>query len=67
MQVSTISAIETGTRGTSLRNVGFIAQALSCRTDDLFGRPTPQRLAAIRADFLQAEADRAREEARAAS
>lgn len=67
MQESTVSSVETGARGTSLRNVGFMAQVMCCRTDDLFGRPGPARLAAIRADFLQGEADRAREEARAAS
>lgn len=66
MVESTVSAIENGNRGTSLGNVRFLARALACEETDLFGVGT-QRLAAIRADFLQREADRAREEVQAAS
>lgn len=67
MVESTVSSIETGTRGTSLRNVGLIAKAMACGESDLFNSPTPHRLAEISAAYYQRKADAAREEARAAS
>lgn len=67
MVESTVSSIETGTRGTSLHNVKLMAAYMCCTTDDLFNVPGAPRLAAIRGDFHQRVADEARAEAKAAS
>lgn len=62
-----VGAWESGLRNARADNVRGLAEALSCTTDDLWSIPTGARLAEIRAAYHQREADRAREEARAAS
>lgn len=56
-----------GLRKPPSQRVASITKILCCEANDVFGVPTKSRLASIRAAYHQREADRAREEARAAS
>lgn len=62
-----VSSWETGLRNASATNARAVADYLCCKTDDLWAIPSDARRAEIKADYFQREADRAREEARAAS
>lgn len=66
LAVSMVSALESGSRGTSLDNVRKLAAALSCATDDLMFEPAETRLETIRADYLERQAAQARAQADAA-
>lgn len=63
----TVSTWESGGRDARGVHVKALATELACGTDDLYSEPSAKRLAEIRAAYHQREADRAREEARAAS
>lgn len=63
----TVSTWESGGRDARGVHIKALASTMACSTDDLYGEPSAKRLAEIRAAYHQREADRAREEARAAS
>lgn len=56
---------ETGkpTRKVRLDTLDRLADAMCCLAEDFLSEPAPARLAAIRADFLEREAARARQQA----
>lgn len=62
-----IHNMESGRQDCLTGTLRKLAGALCCTADDLLEVPTAARLAEIRAAYHQREADRAREEARAAS
>lgn len=62
--VSTNSIYATSkSRKVRLETLDRLAEALCCLTQDFLSEPSAARLAAIRADFLEREAARARQQA----
>lgn len=58
-----LNSIECGRRDCTQALQRKIASALCCSVADLFGQPTPARLAEIRAAYLRRQADHAEAEA----